>query len=789
VIGAALRNLGRAPAFTGLVILTLALGIGAATAMFSVVDSVLMNVLPFPNADRLGEIGTVSEMDGRAATTRSTTATLQALRRETTLFTAVEAYTFGTVNVLGGGDPEIVAAPRVTPGLLTMVGVQPALGRLFTDEDTAVGRVAILSDAFWAARFGADPNIVGRDITLDDEPFRVIGVMPRSFRFPEANVRIWLPLDAAPAKPGRANVIVMRRPELTTTQVNDRLKAMSSEWRAAGIMGQTDSLSIDILLQQRFGRQSGQALYTLFGAVALVLLVACVNVMNLMLVRASGRAGELAMMTALGASATSLVRGVLVESALLAAAGCVAGLALAQGLLRLILAAAPPNLTFLAARADLDWRGWGFAVAIAVATCVVCGLLPALRAARNDTIEVLKQRTSRVSAADDWWQGALVAAQLSLVLLLLTGSGLLLRSFDRLVRVDPGFAVDELAVLEVQLPPHRYGAPGAEMTFMRDLEQRVEARTGVATAISGGAPPTGGGFSFNLTPEVDDRGPVDFSGVTLPFGTVAPDYFETMGIPIVAGRVFTADDGAEAIVINDVMARRLWGDVSPIGRRIRLSEKRPWYTVVGVAADVKQMGPSDPMGGMEFYQPLTMTARNSFYAFIMRSTGDRERLLQAARQVVWDIDPKLPIVETATMEGRIGEAIARPRFYLTLSSAFALSGLLLAAIGVYGVSAYWVSRRRRELAIRLALGASRRNVINMVIGRSARLAAIGAAAGLTLAIAGARAIEAMLFQTDSRDPATLVMVTLVLAGLVVAGCIGPAMKAARVDPMTTLRAE
>jgi ABC-type antimicrobial peptide transport system permease subunit len=195
------------------------------------------------------------------------------------------------------------------------------------------------------------------------------------------------------------------------------------------------------------------------------------------------------------------------------------------------------------------------------------------------------------------------------------------------------------------------------------------------------------------------------------------------------------------------------------------------------------------MGGMEFYQPLTMTARNSFYAFIMRSTGDRERLLQAARQVVWDIDPKLPIVETATMEGRIGEAIARPRFYLTLSSAFALSGLLLAAIGVYGVSAYWVSRRRRELAIRLALGASRRNVINMVIGRSARLAAIGAAAGLTLAIAGARAIEAMLFQTDSRDPATLVMVTLVLAGLVVAGCIGPAMKAARVDPMTTLRAE
>ena len=789
-LGAALRNLGRAPAFTGLIVLTLALGIGAATAMFSVVDTVLINALPFPNADRLGEVGTVSEKDARVALSRATTATLHALRRETSLFTAVEAYAFGTVNVTGAGEPQIVAAPRVTPGLLTMVGVQPALGRLFTDEDPA-DRVAILSDTFWSAHYGGDPGIIGREIILDDEPYRVIGVMPRTFRFPEANVRVWLPLDAAPAKPARASVIVLRRPELSTAAVNERLKAIAAEHRATGVAGPAESLSIDLLLQQRFGRQSGQALYTLFGAVWLVLLVACANVMNLMLVRASSRTGELAVLTALGASAKTLVRGVLLESVTLAAAGCAAGLAVAHILLRLILDAAPPNLTFLSsALAELDWRAWGFAVAIAVMTCVIFGLLPAWRASRIDAIEVLKQRTSRMSAADDWWQGALVAAQLSLVLVLLAGSGLLLRSFDRLIRVDPGFAVDELAVLEVQLPSHRYSAPGAEMAFMRDVEQRVEARAGVPAAISGGAPPSGGGFSFNLTPEADGVGRVDFTNVTLPFGTVSPDYFETMGIPIVAGRSFTAEDGPDVVVVNDVMARRVWGDVSPVGRRIRLSEKRPWVTITGVAADVKQMGPSDPMGdGMEFYQPLSATARNSFYALVVRSAGDRDRLLQLARQAVWEVDPKLPIVETATMEARIGEAIARPRFYLALSSAFALTGVLLAAIGVYGVSAYWVSRRRRELAIRMALGASREALIRMVVGRSLRLAAVGALAGLAVAIAGARAIEAMLFQIDSRDPATLVIVTTVLVALVIVGCIFPAFKAARVDPMTTLRAE
>lgn len=773
-------------------VLTLALGIGATTAMFSVVDAVLINTLPFPNADRFAEVGTVVDSGGRIATTRSTTATLQALKRQTDLFTSVEAYQFSTVNVTGGGDPEIVAAPLITPGLLPMLSVRPELGRPFSDEDAATGHVVLISHALWSARYGSDPTIVGRDIIVDDQPHRVIGVMPRSFRFPEGNVRIWRPLSAAPTeKPSRVVILVVRRPELTTAQINDRLKVLTSELQASAAIGKTESLAADVLVQQRFGRQSSQPLYMLFGAVWLVLLVACVNVMSLLLVRASSRAGEFAVMTALGSSTAGLVRAVLIESVLLGAAGCVAGLLLAKGLLNVILRAAPPNFSILtSATSQLDGRALAFAAAIAIVTCIVFGLLPAWRAARVDAIEILKQRAASVSARDDWWQGALVVAQLSLVLVLLAGSGLLLRSFDRLVAVDPGFAVDQLAVLEVQLPQNRYGSPGATLAFMQELERKMESRDGVRASISGGAPPSGGGFSFNLKPEAEGGLPVDFTNVTLPFSSVAPDYFETMGIPIVAGRTFGPADGRDALIINDVMARRFWGDASPVGRRIRIDANRPWQTVVGVAGDVKQMGPSDPMGdGMEFYQLIPSDTRNQFYAFIIRTNGDRDAALTTARQFVWEIDPKLPIVETATMEARIGESLARPRFYLTLSSAFAVTGALLAAIGVYGISAYWVSRRRRELAIRIALGASGQNVMRMVMVRGLRLAAIGAIVGLAMAIAGTRLIESMLFETNGRDPGTLAAVTLLLAVLVVLGCVVPALKAARVDPMTTLRAE
>jgi predicted permease len=495
-------------------------------------------------------------------------------------------------------------------------------------------------------------------------------------------------------------------------------------------------------------------------------------------------------MAALGASAGGLVRTVLIESLVLAAAGCASGLLLAAELLKIIIHAAPSNLTYLSGADTLDRRAVWFAVVLAFATCIVFGLVPAWRAARVDAIEALKRAARNVSIGDDWWQGALVASQLALVLVLLAGSGLLLRSFDRLTRVDPGFAVDQLAVVELQLQQSRYAAPGASLLFMQELARKAESIPGVQAAISGGAPPRSSGLMFGIKPEGEGGAVVDLTNMMLPFTSIEPDYFTTMGIRLVAGRTFLPEDGESAVIVNDVMAKRIWGDGSPIGRRFRMDSDRPWQTVVGVAADVKQMGPSDTAGGgMEVYQLIPADGRLQFYALVLRTTGDRQAMLGAVRRQVWEIDSNLPIVEASTMNDRIGESIAGPRFYFALSSAFALTGALLAAIGVYGISAYWVSRRRRELAIRVAVGATRDRLIRMVVGRSLRLAAIGALAGLALAAAGARAIESMLFQVSSRDPLTLIGVTALLVALVVLGCLGPALKASRIDPMTTLRAE
>ena len=448
--GAALRNLRRAPAFTGLVVLTLALGIGATTAMFSVVDAVLLNPLPYPNSDRFGEVQTIPEKGSRRP--GASTAALIELSRHTELFTAVGGYQFGSANVTGDGDPEIVGTSLLSPGMLAILGVQPSLGNWFTDEDAAAGNVVLLSERYWIRRFGADPLIVGKAIMLDDRPHRVVGVMPNRFRFPEGNFLMWRPLNTTPtAKPIPAQVITVRRPELTREQVNDRLLSLTPELRAGAMIRPTDSLATDDLMQLRFGKQTGGALYILFGAVGLVMLVACVNVMNLLLVRSSARSGEFALRSALGASGSSLVRSVLLESVLLAAAGGTAGIALGRGLLSVILATAPPQMMFLSgATSGIDARALGFAIALAIATCVIFGVLPAWRAVRVDAIDALKQRAASVAGSrDDWWQGVLVTAQLALVLVLLAGSGLLLRSFGKLLAVDTGFTVDELAVVDV----------------------------------------------------------------------------------------------------------------------------------------------------------------------------------------------------------------------------------------------------------------------------------------------------------------------------------------------------
>ena len=496
-------------------------------------------------------------------------------------------------------------------------------------------------------------------------------------------------------------------------------------------------------------------------------------------------------MSALGASTTGLIRDVMVESLALAIAGCVSGIALARVLLSLILAAAPRQMLFLGSlTSQLDQRALGFAMTIAIVTCLVFGVLPAWRAARIDAIDALKQRAhNMIGASDEWWQSALVTAQLALVLVLLAGSGLLMRSFGKLMAVDPGFDADHLAVVDVQLPRNRYGTPGAGLAFMRELERTVED-TGLRAVITGGSPPRGGGIWFDVKAAIDDGRTIDLGTEELSFSDVEPDYFSIMGIPMVDGRIFGRDDPADAVIINTLLAKRFFGDSSPIGRRFRLDERQPWLTVVGVAADVSQSGPNESLDNrMEFYQPFEAATENAYFSFVVRAPEANAAVLQMVKQKLWELDSKLPVVSASTMPDRLGESIAGPRFFMTLSSAFAATGALLGAIGVYGVSAYWVTRRRREIAIRIALGASGQSVMRMVISRSLRLAAVGAFGGIALAAAGTQLIESMLFETTGRDPVTFSGVTVLLVVLVVLGCLVPALKAARVDPMTTLRAE
>jgi predicted permease len=442
------------------------------------------------------------------------------------------------------------------------------------------------------------------------------------------------------------------------------------------------------------------------------------------------------------------------------------------------------------ATGDLDLRAVLFAVAITFATCVTSGLLPALRLARVDPLDTLKQSSpARAGRRDDWWQGALISTQIALVIVLLAGAGLLLRSFVNLNQVDLGFNPDRLVLVELQLTQPLYSTPGAALTFIREVEARVETELGVPATI-GTTPVRAGGISLGARPEAE--GFVPPAGTRdLPLSRVSPDFFDVLQIPILAGRSFTAADGDTAVILNDVMAKRYFGSVSPIGKRFKIDTRQPWLTVVGVARDVKTMGPSDPIGeGMEAYLGYSTTPRT--YNFLTLTAADDDNpdaLAQRIRRIVWELDPRLPILTAMPLRDHVDQLIARPRFVLSLAGAFTICAVLIAVVGVYGVSAYWVTRRRRELAIRIAVGASPGRLFMSVLTRSLRHAAVGTAAGLLMALSGVRVIESLLFATDVRDPATFISVTLLLGMIAVAATAVPALNAARLDPATTLRAE
>jgi predicted permease len=788
-LAAALRNLGRAPAFTGLVVLTLALGIGATTAMFSVVDAVLINPLPFTKADRLVEVWTRFD-EGAARAPGATSAIVSALRQEPGLFESVAAYQFGAGTLTDAGQPQLISFAGLSPSMFAIFPAVPVHGRLFTPSDVAGSdRVILISERLWSAHFGRDPAVIDRLVTIDDETHRIVGILPARFNFPESSVGAWRPIDVeSPNVRWRVQMVAILNDGVTAAQVDDRLKALTVSLRESGALPRGQSLVAQVPLQVRVGQRAATALYLLLGAVTVLLLVACVNVTTLLLVRASGRRSELALRVAIGAARSRLLRDAAVESLLLAITAAGLGLWLAAAFLPGMLGLAPENMLMLSsATGELDRRAVAFAIAIASITCVMCTTLPAWRATRIDPIGALKQQTeSATSLGDDWWQGVLVSTQIALLVILLGTGGLLLRSFVKLTQVDVGFNPDGLATFEIQMPP-RYAKGGASRAFMRQVEQRVESSLGVPATIVSSIPIRSGGFSQDVRPEAEGL-PRPPGTLSLPVARVSADFFDVFGISILQGRTFVPEDGEDAIIINDVLARRYFGELSPVGRRFKTNTTQPWLTVVGVAADVKTMGPADAVGeGTEAYVPMGPDGDSSYLTLVVRSAG--AATTPHISGIIWDLDPRMPILASTTMREAIGDSIARPRFLATLSGAFTVAAVLIAAIGVYGVSAYWVARRRREFAIRLAVGASPDRLVAAVLGRGLRLAAIGTGIGLAVALGGARVMTSVLFAIDPRDPVTFGGICVLLVAIAIAACAVPAVRAARVDPMTTLRAE
>ena len=784
------RTLRRSPAFTIVALSTLALGIGATTAMFTVVHAVLLRPLPYPRSDRLMRIaydypkspfiteGGIS--DRQWVDTRS--------RYKT--FTRVAAFTPGFVTLTNAGDPVRLQEASVAAGLFETLGIAPALGRTFGLDDELVSGepVVVLGDALWRERFGADANVVGRAITLDGVRHTVLGVMPPGFAYP-LDARLWRPLrlELAPNRFQILSVVGRLRDGATRAQALAELDGLAAADRAR------DSLISRVTpLKATVVGDVTRSLLVFAGAVGLVLLIACANVANLLLMRATTRRREMAVRAALGAGRPRLVRQLVTESALLWVGAGVAGAAIAAAGVRALLTLAPDGRIPRHGEIGVDAVALGFALTVSLGTGLIFGLIPALRATGSGVRDALAASARTMTGRDGRLRGALVMAEIALALVLLTGAALMMESFIRLRRVELGFRPTGLASLTVDLPDATYPSAAAMQAAHQAVLDRLGRIRGVASASAVNFVPLGGAMI---------RGDIKVDGRTLPPSylvakpSVSPGYFRTMGIRLRLGREFTAQDVASAphvAIVSESVARQIWPDVNPIGQRISNKDvpgPGDWLTVVGVVDDVGQTS-IDVHREPTIYQPIQQLTQAFFLghmSFIVRGVGDPALLLPAMRRALRDVDPNQPIGSIGTMESAISATVAEPLFQARLVGAFSIVALVLAAIGIYGVVAYSVAERTREIGIRVALGAGRGAVVGMVLRRLLVLLVPGVVLGVLGALATTRVLSSLLFDVRPNDPATFFSVAVLLTAVAIVAGMMPARRASRVDPLVALR--
>ncbi|MGE0453429.1 MAG: ABC transporter permease [Vicinamibacteria bacterium] len=788
----ALRQLARTPAFTAVAILTVAVGIGATSAMFSVVNGVLLRPLPYPEPDGLVRVHEVVPQYGRFSVAPGT---FLDWRQQSTVFESLAAYTGSSVTFTGGDGPERLPTAAVSAELFDVLRVRPALGRAFTKEEDAPGAdcVVVLSHGTWQRRFGSDPSVLGRSLTLSGQPCTIVGVMPAGFYFPSRDAELWSPLALDPAKASRGahylGVVARTRAGVSVRQAEAEMKTVAE--RLAREFPDTnagESAAVVPLHEQVVGRIR-PALLTLFAAVGFVISIACANVANLLLVRASVRERELAIRAALGASRRRLVTQMLAESVLLAVAGGTLGVLLAYlavPAIQTLSAGSIPRVEDVA----IDARVMAFAALASLLTGVVFGLAPAWQASRAAFGEALKEGSRGSAAAGGRARSALLVGEMALSMVLLVGATLLLRSFDRLTSVNPGFDAERVLAFQVSLPQATYAKEHDRIRFFDELLQRLEVLPQVRAAGMVQTLPMRGGYVLSFA--IQGRPPAkQGEEPSARHRSVSPGYFEALGIPLLRGRGFDERDVAGApmvAVVDQAFADRHFPNQDPIGLGLDIGNgTEGFYAIVGVVANVRHDGlDADPAPTM--YVPFQQDVFSSMW-MVVRTDGEPTQLAGAARLAVREIDGGLPASRMGPLADAVSDSVAPRRFSMLLLGLFALIALFLAAVGLYGVVAYAVSQRTREIGVRMAIGAQAGDVRRLILGGGMRLALLGVALGTAAALALARLLASLLYEVTPFDPASYAATALVLLAVAALACSLPARRAMRLDPLAALREE
>ena len=811
----AVRMLAKNPAFTGVAVLTLALGIGANTAIFSVVNAVVMQPLPYAQPDRLVQLYTQFPSMDFDRFWFSEPEFLE-LRDESTSFEMIGGWVTGDANISGDQEPVRVAASYSTSGVPEVLGIEPTLGRWFDESETLPGApdVGLIGHGLWQTAFGADASILGRMIRVDDVPTEIIGVLPADFEFPNAEIDMWIPLTIDPASPGGRgshylSIIGRLEQGVTIDQARAEMDQLIDHWEVVHANGhpishQNHPIVMYGLLEEMVG-DVRPTMLMLLGAVGFVLLIACVNVANLLLARAESRQKEIAIRTALGAARIRLLRQFLTEGILLSLLGGAAGTVLAAWGVDLIVATNPDAIPRVS---EIAVDGWvlSFTLLLSIVTGITFGLAPLAHTGIKSLHNALKSAGLRTTAAvsQQRFRRTLVVAEVAAAVVLVIGAGLMMRSFWRLQQVDPGFDPRNILTMELALPSATYAEDHEIKAFWQELSEELRTVPGVrACSLMTGLPPNRRINANDIAFENKQRDPNDPPWNVDFWQTVDKDYFSTMSIPLVRGRLFDLSDEAgqnPVVLVNESMARKYWPDEDPVGRRLQARpwvQDGQWQTIVGIVRDVKQQG-LDEDAGTELYIPLAQSAdiggrTPRTMNIVIRAQGEPLALARTVRKKILDRDASLPVADVRTMDNVFWQAVSRPRFITLLLGIFATAALALASVGIYGVMSYSVAQRTNEIGIRMALGAGRLQIFRLILSRGMILTGAGVILGLLGAFALTRLLESwlyeILYEVSTTDPMTFVGVAVLLVAVAVLACYLPARRAMRVEPMTALRYE